>query len=79
MTCLHCGEALLPTEDHRDGLHIECIARLTLGSIGHQMHQCPCYGGTVEDPPNFTKRQAARAAYMCGALAHTRRKQAERN
>jgi hypothetical protein len=42
--------------------HRECHLRQIFGSVGHQQLQCRCYGGTTEDPPELTKRQAARAA-----------------
>lgn len=43
-------------------VHLECFLRQTLGSVGHQTKQCSCFGGILEDPPELTKRQAARAA-----------------
>jgi hypothetical protein len=39
--------------------HWECQVRQVIGSVGHQMRTCSCYGGFVEDPPHLTKRQAA--------------------
>lgn len=42
--------------------HIECGLRSAAGSVGHQTRQCSCYGGTREDPPGMTRREAARAA-----------------
>ncbi len=66
-TCLYCEEPLLPGEarDHtvsRSKMHHECGARVVLGSLGHLRGKCGCYGGTEDDPPRMTKRQAARAA-----------------
>lgn len=43
--------------------HWECAARAALGSVGHQMGRCSCHGGTEEDPPGLTRRQAAQAAW----------------
>lgn len=45
--------------------HMECQLRSIFGSVGHQMGLCCCPGGTgqMEDPPDMTIRQAARAAY----------------
>ena len=42
--------------------HYECQMRVVVGSVGHQMGKCSCYGGTDEDPPGMTRRQAAIAA-----------------
>lgn len=42
--------------------HLDCFLRQVLGSVGHQLHKCSCFGGTEEDPPGMTKRQAATAA-----------------
>ena len=44
-------------------LHRECDLRMTLGSIGHLERRCSCYGGTEDDPPGMTTREAARAVY----------------
>jgi hypothetical protein len=49
-------------------VHMECFIRSVVGSVGHQMQQCHCYGGTVDDPPNMSKREAARAAYRLSEL-----------
>jgi len=42
--------------------HRECFLRHIFGSVGHQQGKCYCFGGTEEDPPGMTKREAARAA-----------------
>lgn len=42
--------------------HFECQMRMVLGSVGHQRGRCQCYGGSEEDPPGMTRRQAAIAA-----------------
>lgn len=42
--------------------HYECDMRSIIGSVGHLMGKCSCYGGTEEDPPGMTRRQAAQAA-----------------
>lgn len=42
--------------------HFDCSLRSAIGSVGHQMKRCSCYGGTEEDPPGMTRREAARAA-----------------
>lgn len=42
--------------------HYECQMRGIVGSVGHQMKKCSCFGGTEEDPPGSTKHEAAIAA-----------------
>jgi hypothetical protein len=42
--------------------HRECQVRAVVGSVGHQSGKCSCFGGTEEDPPGMTRREAARAA-----------------
>lgn len=42
--------------------HYECTMRHVVGSVGHQKGKCSCFGGTEEDPPGMTRRQAAKAA-----------------
>lgn len=74
--CLWCGEPVLETEGHQvtrvltaEGAptirwqHRECVVRATVGSVAHQQGLCRCFGGTGEDDPGLTQRQAARAAY----------------
>lgn len=75
MACIHCEELI--TEDDSGVLmphvnlgmmvtigarHRECYLWHIFGSIGHQRRLCSCYGGTLEDPPELTARQAARVA-----------------
>lgn len=43
--------------------HRVCHLRQIFGSVGHQNKKCSCFGGTEEDPPHMTRRQAAEAAY----------------
>ncbi len=78
--CDWCGENILATEwgiivpgIEEDDVclavedkvyHNECGYRFKRGSVGHITRQCPCFGGTEEDPPNTTKRQAALLAFM---------------
>jgi len=65
MTCDHCDEEILPGERAdivKGHFHQECLVRMFAGSVGHQNKRCSCYGGTEEDPPGMTKRQAAQAA-----------------
>ena len=44
--------------------HFECFIRVIVGSVGHQRGTCSCYGGTDEDPPGLSIRDAARAALL---------------
>lgn len=65
--CLYCKE-LVELGDRGlvnvigQTFHLECQVRMIVGSVGHQMKQCYCYGGSQEDPPNMTRREAAKAA-----------------
>lgn len=44
--------------------HVECWVRQIVGSTGHQLKLCPCFGGTYEgEPERMSKRDAARAAW----------------
>lgn len=70
--CPYCKEAVLAEEPAEAVViygvgaqvaHLECSARRVIGSVGHITRQCSCYGGTMEDPPGMTPRQAARLAY----------------
>lgn len=65
--CIWCEEMFV---DGDQGLldagdapqHRECFFRSIFGSVGHQKGTCSCFGGSEEDPPDMTRRQAARAA-----------------
>lgn len=73
--CMHCEEPFTLMDDgemvpHWDGeggaaerpWHRECLLRSVLGSVGHQLRKCSCFGGEMEDPPGFTKRECAMLA-----------------
>lgn len=68
-SCLWCEEHIEETDtgwgQSTDGpwAHLECFMRQMLGSVGHQLHVCRCYGGPYEDPPGLSTRDAARAAW----------------
>lgn len=79
--CMYCDEPILPTDIARrlrcinaDGViseshtHRECVIRSVVGSVGHQLKMCRCYGGDAEDPPGMTKREAAIAAVKMAGL-----------
>jgi len=43
--------------------HVECFLRSILGSVGHQLELCRCFGGNDDcEPPEMSRREAARAA-----------------
>lgn len=42
--------------------HYACFMRNIVGSLAHINKTCSCFGGTEEDPPDMTKREAAEAA-----------------
>jgi hypothetical protein len=50
--------------------HYECHARMILGSLGHLKGRCYCFGGTEEDPPEMTAREAAKAALSYAQAGH---------
>jgi hypothetical protein len=72
--CHHCKEPILVTESgvvmsllSLDGAeliaqHRECHLRQVFGSVGHQLGKCSCRGGSEDDPPGLTTRDAALAA-----------------
>jgi len=42
--------------------HRECFLRCIIGSVGHLEMRCSCFGGSAEDPPEMSRREAAIAA-----------------
>ncbi len=52
--------------------HHACHIRGVIGSVGHLQGRCFCKGGTEEDPPNMTKREAAEAALALFEKQHIR-------
>jgi hypothetical protein len=75
LLCHRCGEPFAPSEYgfimpcvEADGAvaciarHRECDLRMIIGSVGHLLGKCSCYGGDQEDPPELSVRDAARAA-----------------
>lgn len=73
--CGRCEEPIVEGDagvilPHLDGtgvvsevpFHRACFLRGVLGSVGHQQRRCSCFGGTEEDPPEMSKREAAKAA-----------------
>lgn len=75
LRCFHCDELIAPDDDAQmpvirlqEGAtvghyHHECVVRLVIGGANHLQSRCTCCGGTEPpDPPQLTKRQAARMA-----------------
>ena len=65
--CILCDELIVASDAgtvNRAGQisHYECSLRAVVGSVGHQLKRCSCYGGDQEDPEGMTRRQAAVAA-----------------
>jgi hypothetical protein len=63
--CFRCDEAIAADDDGiaDPPMHYECFFRGIVGGLNHQLRRCTCCGGTHEpDPPDMTRRQAARAA-----------------
>lgn len=50
--------------DNGPYMHYECHMRQVIGSRAHVLGDCSCYvpGSSESDPPEMTKRQAAKAA-----------------
>lgn len=76
LSCYWCGEAIDPSEPH-DRIpfldaqmqphwayrHRECMIRSVVGGVNHLMGRCCCCGGDLPpDPPDLTRREAARQA-----------------
>jgi len=74
-TCLWCEEPIAAEDSGvrmpylSDGppravyQHVECFVRSLLGSVGHQLQLCPCFGGDETcEPETMTRRESARAA-----------------
>lgn len=71
MNCEHCDEPILENErDPRFDMHAECIFRMVAGSAGHQLRECPCFGGTRMDPPGMSRRDAAKLALDTYRVLH---------
>ena len=68
--CLHCGEPATLDAATRQALHRECAIRMVVGSVGHLLGQCSCFGGTREDPPALSTREAARKAASLSEALH---------
>lgn len=64
--CTFCEEPVPPDEQPdapmMPPVHRECLIRQVVGSVGHLERRCSCHGGDASDPPEMTRREAARAA-----------------
>lgn len=65
--CIFCREPIVATDSGTVNMagqvsHYACQLRQVVGSVGHQLHLCSCYGGTQEDPEGMSHRQAAELA-----------------
>ncbi len=60
--CPWCEEPALSEEHLVSGFHRECMQRAVSGPIAHLEKRCRCYvpGSTESDPPELSKRDAAR-------------------
>jgi hypothetical protein len=72
-----CGWCLEPIGEKDEGLlvdpgdaedaapvpwHRDCYMRQVMGSLGHMMQECSCFGGNRGDPAGVSKREAATIA-----------------
>ncbi len=66
-TCVYCQDKFVDGDVGSFDManqptHYECNMRSVVGSIGHQMKMCSCFGGTTEDPPKLSIRTSAKLA-----------------
>lgn len=72
MLCRRCDEAIADGESGvipddllrwENPMHRECFLRGIVGGLNHQLGRCTCCGGDQPpDPPELTRREAARQA-----------------
>ena len=70
MNCLYCEEkilcddAVIPENNGKAAMHVNCEMRGVIGSVAHLERRCSCFvpGSTESDPPGMTRREAADAA-----------------
>ena len=66
--CYHCDEIIVDgdqgiTDMQGYSWHLECHLRGIIGGVNHLRGTCTCCGGKDDpDPPNVSKREAARLA-----------------
>ncbi len=67
-SCRHCDEVFVDgdqgvREMSGQSMHLECHLRGIIGGVNHLRGTCTCCGGKDDpDPPNVSKREAARLA-----------------
>ena len=85
--CGRCNETIVEGDDglivpllggdaaHADvPYHYECHLRGIVGGLNHQLGRCTCCGGTEPpDPPNMSRREAARLAVKNWQVMRRRR------
>lgn len=83
--CLWCNEPILdhearvPLNNDTAWEHMECFIRSVMGSLGHQMHQCPCYGQFDKSEIRMSRRECARQAFVYWHLEQMRLDSATRD
>lgn len=80
--CSWCLELIAPEDSgivmmHFDGLrssrrpiHLECDARMLIGSLAHLQRRCSCFTGCKEAPLGMTKREEARRVWAAMKPQH---------
>ena len=78
--CTHCDE---PIAEGDQGIiysnapvaQLDCFIRGTIGSVAHQLKTCSCFfpGATEGDPPELSRREAARLAVELWEKANPQR------
>jgi hypothetical protein len=69
-SCLYCNEPILDGDDGfidsvDNPFHRECLFRMVIGSVAHQMGTCPCFmgaDGVDDDEDGMSPRRAAKLA-----------------
>jgi len=52
--------------------HVECFTRMIVGSVGHQLRLCTCFGGSDDcEPSTMTRHEWAHAAAELAAERRT--------
>lgn len=76
--CPLCDEKITPDDPlwtspiNGTQAHYECGFRTIFGGANHLLKRCTCYGGLEPpDPPDLTRRQAAREAVIASLSAHS--------
>ncbi len=77
--CAYCAESIEANAEPvilgEQMYHAECIVRATQGSAAHMLKECTCYGGTRDDPPGKTLREAAKLAHETFKILNAKAKE----